>query len=100
DLGPRQWVVTGIMKSAGSTFNSEVWAKAQKIGDQFGKQNVYSSIILRTPDAGTAQELSERLKAYKKVRLEAQPETEYYAKLSEVSQQLLYFIYFVAVIMA
>jgi len=100
ELGPRQWVVTGVMKSGGSTFNSEVWAKGQKVGDQFGKQNVYSSIVLRTPDAGTAQELSERLKKYKKVRLEAQPETEYYAKLSEASQQLLYFIYFVAVIMA
>src|SRR5207237_3461649 len=50
DLGPRQWVVMGVLKSAGSTFDSEVWAKGQKVGDQFGKQNVYSSIVLRTPD--------------------------------------------------
>src|SRR5262249_20622915 len=29
EMGPRKWIVVGIMKSSGSTFDSEVWAKFQ-----------------------------------------------------------------------
>ena len=36
DLGPRKWVVVGILKSGGSTFDSEVWAKQALAGDLFG----------------------------------------------------------------
>ncbi|HZU35883.1 MAG TPA: FtsX-like permease family protein [Gemmataceae bacterium] len=99
-LGPRRWVVVGILKSSGSTFDSEVWAKAQKVGDQFGKQNVFTSVVLRTPSAEIAKDLSDRLKNFQRVRLAAQPETAYYAKLTETNEQLRYAIYFVAMIMA
>ena len=31
DLGPRRWVVSGILTTAGTTFDSEIWAKREII---------------------------------------------------------------------
>jgi ABC-type lipoprotein release transport system permease subunit len=92
DLGPRKWIVVGIMKSAGSTFDSEVWAKFDLMKDLFGKAT-YTTCVLRTADAATAKALAEDLaKNYKKTAVAAQTEPEYYAKLSTTNQQFLYAI--------
>jgi putative ABC transport system permease protein len=100
ELGDRQWVVTGIMKSLGSTFGSEIWAKRSLVGEKFGKDS-YTSLVLRTPDAATAKELGELLSAnFKNPAVKAQAEDEYYSKLSATNQQFLYAIVFVAAIMS
>jgi putative ABC transport system permease protein len=100
DLGPRKWVVVGIMKSAGSTFGSEVWAKRSLVGPMFGKE-AYSSVVLRTADAPTAQQVADDLtKNFKKAALQAEPETEYFSKLSETNRQFSYAIMVIAILMA
>ena len=100
DLGPRKWIVTGIMRSAGSTFGSEVWSKRGLVGPMFGKES-YSSIVLRTADAKTAREVSDDLtKNFKKAAVQAQPETAYFAKLSETNRQFSAAIVFLAIVMA
>ena len=50
ELGPRKWIVVGIMKSGGSTFDSEVWSKFQIVGEQFGKR-AYTTCVARAADA-------------------------------------------------
>jgi ABC-type lipoprotein release transport system permease subunit len=100
ELGGRTWIVTGIFRSAGSTFDSEVWGKAERVGSTFGKTS-FTTAVLRTPDAAAAKRLAEDLTAnYKKPAVQAQPETEYYEKLSSTNQQFLVAILFVAVVMA
>jgi ABC-type antimicrobial peptide transport system permease subunit len=100
ELGDRKWVVAGILQSAGSTFDSEIWAKQPLVGPMFRKEN-YTSIVLRTPDAASAKALASHLtKQFKTAAVQAQPETEYYAKLSETNQQFLVAIIFVSVVMA
>ena len=99
DLGPRRWVITGVMRSAGSTFDSEIWAKRQIVGTTFGKEN-YTTLVLRTAGPEAARELAEDLKKnFKKAALQAQVETEYYAKLQETNKQFSVAIMFVAGIM-
>ncbi len=99
-IGERWWIVTGIMKTSGSTFNSEVWAKQSLIGPLFGKSN-FTTLLLRTPDAETARKLKDYLtNDYKKVAVNAQVEREYYASLSETNQQFTWAIGFITVIMA
>jgi len=99
-LGPRQWIVTGIMKSAGSTFGSEIWAKRSLVGPMFGKE-AYSSIVLKTKDKRSAKAVASDLsKNYKKAALQAQPETVYFSKLSETNRQFTVAIIFVAIVMA
>jgi putative ABC transport system permease protein len=100
DLGPRKWIVVGIMKSAGSTFGSEIWGKRSLVGPMFGKE-AYSSIVLRTRDAAAARSVADDLTTnYKKAALQAQPETEYFSKLSETNRQFTVAIVFVAIVMA
>ena len=100
DLGPRKWVVVGIMKSSGSTFGSEIWAKRSLVGPMFGKE-AYSSVVLRTANAETAKQVADDLtKNFKKAALQAEPETEYFSKLSETNRQFSFAIMVVAVLMA
>jgi putative ABC transport system permease protein len=94
------WVVVGILKSAGSTFNSEIWAKRDLAASLFGK-NTYSTLVLRTENAASAQKLKEFLgKEYKKAAVNAQVETEYYKSLSETTAQFSWAIGFLAVWMS
>ena len=90
----------GILQSAGSTFDSEVWAKQSRVGEMFGKAS-YTTVVLRTADAAAAKALADDLtKNYKTPAVAAQPETEYYEKLNTTNQQFLYAIVFIVVIMA
>lgn len=99
ELGDRKWVVVGILQSAGSTFDSEVWGKQKLVGSMFNKDN-YTSIVVRTPDAESARVFSKYLTKNFKPAVQAQPEVEYYAKLSETNKQFMVAIIFVAVVMA
>jgi putative ABC transport system permease protein len=101
DLGPRRWLVVGTMKATGSAFGSEVWAKRSIVGETFGKQNIYTSLVLRTSDGESAKTLADHLShGYKKSALQATTEPEYYSKLGEAAEQLLGAIFMVAIIMA
>jgi len=100
DLGGRTWVATAIMKSFGSTFGSEIWAKGTLVGPIFGKDQ-YTSIVMKTGSAEQAKELAPLLtKNFKESAVQAQTEDEYYSKLSATNQQFLYAIVFVAAIMS
>jgi putative ABC transport system permease protein len=101
DVGPRKWVVSGIMKSAGSTFDSEIWAKHQICGQAFGKEGTSTTLVLQTKDLETARETAkDYTQNYKKSAVQAQTETEYYEKLNGTNKQFLVAIIFVAIIMA
>lgn len=100
ELGPRKWVVVGILNSAGSTFDSEVWAKFQIVGEQFGK-SAYTTCVLRAESVDAASEMAKDLSAnYKKPAVAATPEPEYYARLNNTNQQFLGAILVVVAIMA
>jgi ABC-type lipoprotein release transport system permease subunit len=100
DLGPRQWAIVGVMKSGGSTFDSEIWGKQQILGPLFGKDR-YTSLVLRTADAESAEALAKYLsKDFKKAALAAQPESKYYQSLQTTNQQFLVAILVVAAVMA
>ena len=99
ELGPRKWIVTGIMKSAGSTFSSEIWAKHSVVGPLFGKDQ-FTCLVVRTKDAATASKVADFFRNEYKPAVRAEPETEYYAKLSETNKQFSIAIYFVTIIMA
>ena len=100
-IGPREWVVVGIMRGPEMTFGSEVWAKRQKVGEVFNKDNMYTSVVLRARSPAVARELAERLsRDFKKLAVSAQTESDYFARMSSANQQLLDSIYFVAGVMA
>jgi ABC-type antimicrobial peptide transport system permease subunit len=81
----RDWVVTGIMKSAGSTFDSEIWAKQEIVASEFGKRG-YTSGVLKTANDEIGQLLAEDATANFKTSggaaISAQLETKYYERLN------------------
>lgn len=98
-----RWVVTGVMKSEGTTFGSEVWVKRfNRITKPFGKEN-YTTLVLRTEqdtiDASRAMahHLSTR---YTQQKLKAFAEPEYYAELTKTNNFFLTAVVIVAVVMA
>jgi ABC-type lipoprotein release transport system permease subunit len=99
-LGDRTWLIVGIMQSAGSTFDSEVWAKRSIVAPLFGK-DTYTSVVMRCEDAANARRLKTFFTTqYKKTALQANVETEYYAALSDTNKQFLWAISFVAIVMS
>jgi ABC-type lipoprotein release transport system permease subunit len=97
DTRARKWVVVGVLRSAGSTFASEIWAKHGVVGKMFGKEG-FTSLVLRSRDAESAQTVAADIRA--NAKLKALPETEYFANLSETNKTFLYAIVFVAIVMA
>jgi ABC-type lipoprotein release transport system permease subunit len=100
DLGPRKWMVAGVLRSGGSTFDSEVWAKRQLVGEMFGK-NSYTTVVLRAASAPAAAALATDLVAnFKTPAVAAVTEPAYYERLNGTNAQFLGAIIVVAVIMA
>ncbi len=103
ELGEMPWRVTGVMKSEGTTFGSEIWAR--RIGliyKPFGKDKP-TTLVMRT-DADTkkasrtfATHLNEN---YKKQKLKAFSEPDYYAELTKTNNFFLTAIIIVCVVMA
>jgi hypothetical protein len=99
-LGEMTWIVTGVIESSGSTFDSEVWAKWSIVAPMFGK-DAYSTLVLATPDSARAAQLKDYFaNQYKKAALAVFVETDYFASLSQTNQQFLYAIIFVTVVMS
>jgi putative ABC transport system permease protein len=99
-LRDRKWIVVGILKSSGSTFNSEIWSKRSLVASLFGK-NTYTTLVLRTRDAETAKGLKDFLRDdYKSAAVNPQVETEYYKGLSDSTAQFSWAIGFLAVVMS
>lgn len=100
-LGPRKWVVAGVMEEGVNSFGSEIWTRDRHVQENFGRANSYCSYVVRTSDQEKAKLAVQLLKNFKSERnLQAYTEREYYAKMSETSKQFSFAIYVVASIMA
>lgn len=100
ELNDRTWLITGVMKSEGLTFDSELWAKRSLVGPMFGKET-YSALVAETADAAAALRLKNYLNNdYKKSAVNGVLETDYYQGLNETNKQFLVAIQFLTVVMA
>jgi ABC-type lipoprotein release transport system permease subunit len=100
EMGPKRWMVTGVMKSAGSTFDSEIWVKGSYAGPLFGKSG-HTTCVLHTADAQQAEILAKDLTDnYKDSKVQGIVESVYYEKLNATNQQFLWAIGFVAFFMS
>jgi len=86
EMADWDWVVTGVMKSAGKTFDSEVWAKRQLVKDKFHKDN-YTTCVLQTENAEKMVEVLNEKFTIDKVN--AQTEAAYFDKLNATNRMFL-----------
>jgi len=100
-LGPRKWVVAGIMAEGSASFSSEIWTRDRHVQENFGRENSYCSYVVRTRGAEKAKYAVQELKNFKSERnLQAFTERDYYAKMSDTNRQFSFAISVVAFIMA
>jgi cell division protein FtsX len=99
-LGPMKWKVVGILKSSGTIFGSEVWAKRSYVGQRYGKEFTISSITIRAESSAAAKQLAADLNNFKKAKLNPQTEIDYYSKQRSFLTILLTAIIVLTIFMA
>ena len=88
-LGEERLAIVGVIKATGSTFDSEIWAKRDRIGKSFGEEN-YSTLVVRTAGPDEALQLKKFFNDdYKQSALQAYTETEYFESLAATNKQFL-----------
>ena len=103
DMGDMTWAVTGVMRSEGTTFGSEIWAKKfDRITKPFGKEK-YTTLVMRTEqDTKEASRLFANYlnKKYTQEKLKAFSEPDYYAELTKTNNTFLICVLVVCIVMA
>ena len=88
------------MKSAGKTFDSEVWAKLKEVSDMVNK-NTRSTAVFRVADGLDPEQVArDMIDEFKSPPIVARTEVDYFDSLNATNQQFLYAIIGVAVFMA
>ncbi len=88
NFGGRTWIVAGIMDSAGTAFDSEIWGDVDTVMGAF-KRAAYSSVIIRMKHPSDLRELKEAVIKDPRLVEEARREDEYYEAQSELMARFI-----------
>jgi ABC-type lipoprotein release transport system permease subunit len=98
EFGRGAWKVVGIFDAGGSSFESEVWVDVREIGNDAKRIFPYSGIRVRVASPAQLEPLQRRIDNDPRYALEAQRETDYYAKQSESANSLYALVIGIAVL--
>jgi len=73
----RPWRVVGHFEADGSAFESEVWMDANELGEAADRRTVFSSALLRVPEAARRMVMA-RIDSDPRLNLKAKEEQAYY----------------------
>lgn len=79
----RDWTVVGVFDGGGSGFDSEIWVDADQLMQAF-RRTLFSSAVVRVPDARAFDALKARLETDPRLTVEVKREIDYYAAQSEM----------------
>ena len=99
-FGRDEWEVVGIFSAGRSAFDSEIWVDANLAVADLGRGNSRSSILVRAENEAALVALKNRVEDDQRLTLEAEIESEYYAKQMNSAEPVRVLGVFVAVIMA
>jgi len=88
-LGAVDWIVVGHFTSAGSAFESEIWADLEAVQSAFDRQGQVQSLRMRLDGAGALDALRQHLSAIPGAPLTAVSEADLYAAQSERTSRLI-----------
>jgi hypothetical protein len=88
DFGRRRWKVVGIIDDNGSSFESEVWVDVLELAQDSKRPWPYSGVRVRVASKADIPKLQRRIQEDPRFALEAQVETDYYAKQAESANSL------------
>lgn len=84
----QDWTVVGIFDAGNRGYNSEIWGDVNQIMQAF-KRPVYSSVIFRLNDSNNFETVKEKIEKDPRISLDAERETRYYEKQSEMMSKFL-----------
>jgi hypothetical protein len=97
-FGNGRWKVVGILGAGGASFESEVWVDVRELANDAKRPFPYSGIRLRVGEGADMAALERRIDDDPRFALDAQPETEYYAKQAESANALYILVIGIAVL--
>ncbi len=97
-FGHGRWKVVGVLESDGSSFESEVWVDVRELGNDAKRTFPYSGVRLRAANAADLAALERRIDDDPRYALDAEPETDYYAKQAESANSLYVLVIGIAVL--
>lgn len=96
-----EWTVVGQFQAGGDAHESELWTDADTARSAFGRGNSASSILAQMESAEAIEAIRAAVKADPRLRVDANPEIEYFASQSkQFTQQIGVLTTVVAAIMA
>jgi putative ABC transport system permease protein len=98
--GSERWTVVGVFDAAGSPYDSEIWADLHDVQAQAHRGTGFSSVVVRATDRGARDRLIAAIEGDQRIKLEAMPEDEYFARQMSTARPIQFLAYFVALIMA
>jgi putative ABC transport system permease protein len=98
EFGRGRWTVVGIFEANGSSFESEVWVDVRELGNDAKRVFPYSGVRLRAATAADLEPLARRIDDDPRYALDAQRETDYYAKQAESANSLYLLVIGIAVL--
>jgi len=97
-FGRGTWKVVGVFDAGGSSYESEVWVDVRELANDAKRPYPYSGIRLRAASAAHLDRLEHRIDGDPRHALDAQPETDYYAKQSKGADSLYIVVVGIAVL--
>lgn len=97
-FGRGTWKVVGIFDADGSSFESEVWVDVRELANDAKRTFPYSGIRLRAASAADIEPLQRRIEDDPRFALQAQRESDYYAKQSESANSLYVLVIGIAIL--
>ena len=99
-LGKGEWTIVGLFEANGSAHDSEVWADANELSEEFDRGGGYSTIVARATDSAAAASLARAIESDIRIQLGAKTEVVYYGEQTQASAPLKAFGSFLAIVMS
>ena len=90
-FGGREWRVVGVLDSAGSAFDSEVWGDADQLMQAFRRQ-AYSAVIARLVEPSAFDAIKARLEADQRLTLDVKRERTFYEDQSQALSNFIRYL--------
>ncbi|MEO8603253.1 MAG: ABC transporter permease [bacterium] len=97
-FGRQKWKVVGVLESGGSSFESEVWVDVRELGNDAKRTFPYSGIRIQAVSPEAMRAVEQRIDDDPRYAIEAQPESDYYAKQAESANALYILVIGIAVL--
>jgi putative ABC transport system permease protein len=89
-LGGASWTVVGVFDAGGSSFDSELWGDADLLNPTYQRpRGIHQTVVARLRSPQDLAALRARIASDPRLRVQAELETEYYQKASQMMTTLI-----------